>query len=328
MASIRWVSVKLTVFTAVTIAVTIWLAATIGNYRFFSSPYRVTAEFTDASGLLPGDVVKAAGVTVGRVEAIEIDDGLALVTMAIGQDAEIPARLRAEIRFRNLIGQRMVTLIDEDAGGEILRDGDMIPLERTRPSFDLTVLFNGLRPLIRTTDPDDINTVTRALTTALRGRADEVEGTLANLSAVARVVAGRDQELSQLLDNLNVLTGDLAGRDAQLRRTLANLDSFLTDVAASRNDLDQALITLDEAARRFGRIVDRNDSNIRAEADDLAVLLDAIEDRRGALRRVVRNLPEMLVSVERVTSYGEWSMIHLVHACKDDLGVCGTRGLK
>jgi len=325
MEPIRWLSVKLAVFTAFTIAVTVWLASTIGNYQFFSSPYRVTAEFSDASGLLSGDVVKAAGVTIGRVESIEIDDGIALVTMAIGEDSELPAELRAEIRFRNLIGQRMVTLIDEEPSEELLRDGDRIPLERTRPSFDLTVLFNGLRPLIRTTDPEDINTVARALTTALRGRADEVEGTLANISAVARVVAGRDRELSQLLENVNVLTGDLAGRDAQLRRTLANLDSFLGDVAASRADLDQALVTLDEAARRFGRIVARNDSNIRSEARDLAILLDVIEDRRGALRRVIRNLPEMLVAVERVTGYGEWSMIHLVHACKDDLGVCGTR---
>ena len=35
----------------------------------------ITAELTDASGLLRGDVVKAAGVTVGRVEEIGIRDG-------------------------------------------------------------------------------------------------------------------------------------------------------------------------------------------------------------------------------------------------------------
>ena len=33
----------------------------------------------------------------------------------------------------------------------------------------------------------------------------------------------------------------------------------------------------------------------------------------------------MLVAVERVGSYGQWTNIHLVHVCKDDLGECGRR---
>jgi phospholipid/cholesterol/gamma-HCH transport system substrate-binding protein len=324
--TLRWTAIKLFIFTAVTIAVTLALASSIGNYQLFASPYRITAEFTDATGLLPGDVVKAAGVTIGRVDGIEIDDGIAVVSMSLDEGSQIPRGVSAEIRFRNLIGQRMVTLVDRsESSTDLLSNGDTIALENTRSAFDLTILFNGLRPLIRTADPDDINIVARELTLALKGRSDEVEGILTNLSAVAGVVAERDRTLTDLFDNLNVVTGDLAGRDAQLRRTLANLHTFLADVSASRDDLSQALVTLDEAATRFGRIIDANDANIQAELGDLSVVLDAIEDRRAALRRAVRSLPDMLVGVERVTSYGEWSMLHLVHVCKDDLGVCGKR---
>ncbi len=67
MPGFRWVAVKLTLFTVVTVIVTSGLAAIIGNFKFFSSPYVVTAQFEDATGLLQGDVVKAAGVTIGRV---------------------------------------------------------------------------------------------------------------------------------------------------------------------------------------------------------------------------------------------------------------------
>lgn len=327
MASLRFTAFKLAVFTAVTVVVTVWLASVIGNFRFFSSPYQVTAQFSDVTGLLNGDLVKAAGVTVGRVDAIEVRDGVAEVSIAIDEDVELPADLRAEIRFRNLVGQRMVALVDknEDASSGLLRPGDTIRLADTDPAFDLTTLFNGLRPLIRSTNPSDINVVAKALVQALKGRSDEVEGILSNLGAVADTLAGRDAELSSLLDNLNVVTSDLASRDAQLGTTLADINTFLSEVAASREDLAGAVTTLDDAATRFDRIVDRNDSTIQTELKDLATIFDAVDDKRQALRGAIRALPEMLVAVERVTSYGEWAMIHLIDVCKDDTGTCGTR---
>ena len=329
-SGIRFTSVKLLIFTAVTVAVTLWLASVIGNFRFLSEPYEVTAEFTDATGLLKGDVVKAAGVTVGRVNDIKVDDGIALVTIGIDEDIELPADLRAEIRFRNLVGQRMINLVEKEGNAPgLLEAGALITLEDTEPAFDLSLLFNGLRPLIRSTDPTDINIVSRALVEALESRSDEVEGILGNLASVGNVLASKDRELSSLLDNLNVVTSDLAGRDAQLQGTLANFHDFLADVSASREDLSQALVTLDEAATRFGRIIDRNDENIRIELSDLETLLDAVNDKRRDLRGAIRALPKMLVAVERVTQYGEWSMLHVVHVCKDGPGApCGRRPLQ
>jgi phospholipid/cholesterol/gamma-HCH transport system substrate-binding protein len=301
----------------------------IGNIHIFSQPYELKAEFSDASGLLAGDVVKAAGVTVGRVEEVRVEDGIALVTMSIEDGIEIPAGVDAEIRFRNLIGQRMVSMVEQPSSGigGALADGDLIPLDRTEPAFDLTLLFNGLRPLIRSTDAKDINIVSQALVQALDGRSDEVENILSNLSSVADTLASRDQELTTLLDGLNVVTEDIGSRDAQLQRTLANLNNFLGDLDASKNELSTALVTLDKASRLLGRVVRGNSSRIAANLDDLSVILDAVDDKRGDLKQAIRALPEMLVAVERVNSYGQWASIHLIHVCKDDLGTCGTRAL-
>lgn len=323
--SFRWVAVKLLAFTIVTIVVTTYLASIIGNFRLFAAPYEITAELTDASGLLRGDVVKAAGVTVGRVEEIGIRDGIAVVEMSIDEGTELPAGLGAEVRFRNLVGQRMITLVAPTPAVGRTEPGDVIPLDRTEPAFDLSALFNGLRPLIRSTDPEDINIVTRALVKALSGRADEVEGFLANVGDISTSLASKDEELAVMLDALNEVTADLNGRDAQLQGTLGDLDDFLGDLQASRGELDAALVTLDDAATRLGRVVAHNDGNIEAEIDDLAVLLDAVEDKRKDLRGALRALPDMLVAVERVSSYGQWTNVHLVHVCKDDLGECGRR---
>jgi phospholipid/cholesterol/gamma-HCH transport system substrate-binding protein len=321
----RWVAIKLTVFTLVTIAVTVWLAAVIGNLRLFSSPYQVKAEFADASGLLAGDVVKASGVTVGRVASVALDDGIALVTISLDEGVEIPADVKAEIRFRNLVGQRMVALVDEGDSTDILADGDRIGLDRTESAFDLSALFNGLRPLIQSTEPDDINTVSRELVRALEGREGDVARFLGNIADISETIASKDSEIEALLDGLNVVTSDLAARDDQLQQTLADLDTFLGAVAASKDDLEGALVTLDDAVVRLGRIVAANEDNIRVELKDLAIILDAVDDKRQDLRAALRRLPDMLVAVERASSYGQWGNIHLIHVCKDDLGTCGTR---
>lgn len=323
--SIRWISIKLAVFTVVTIAITIWLAAIIGNFRLFSNPYVVHTEFTDASGLLNGDVVKAAGVTVGRVGNIRISNGIALVDLAIDEAVDLPAGMGAEIRFRNLIGQRMVTLVGEGSATESLRHGDTIELAKTRGAFDLTALFNGLRPLIRSTNPDDVNIVTREVVAALAGREEELAGFLRNVALVSDTLADKDRELSDLLDGFNLVTEDLAGRDAQLRRTLAAMAQLLSDLAADRDAIDDALVTLSDATERLRGVVARNDERIAAEVDDLEIILDAVDDEKENLREAVQNLPDFLIATERATTYGQWANIHLIHACKDDLGTCGTR---
>lgn len=335
MPGIRGTAFRLAVFTVFTIAVTTWLATVIGNIHLFSSPYRLRAEFTDATGLLGGDVVKAAGVTVGRVSDISIDDGIAVVTMEISDGVELPRDLAAEIRFRNLIGQRMVVLRANGVTAgienlsaqppELIQDGALIPLERTSPAFDLTALFNGLRPLIQSASPADINTVTRSLTDALSGRRKEIESFLGNVADLSDTIASRDQELGALLHNVNIVTDDLAGRNDQLRRTLGNINIFLSEVAATKDDLDRALVTLDVATNRLERIVARSGDALDAELADLAVILDAVDDKRADLRAVVRALPETLAGVERVSGYGQWTGVHLINLCKDDLGTCGTR---
>ena len=325
--SIRWTAIKLGIFTVVTIVVTTWLASIIGNFQLFEEPYEVTAEFTDVTGLLQGDVVKAAGVTVGRVESISVEDGVARVTMSLQEDVQIPSGVRAQIRFRNLIGQRLVSLAEtSDAPSpDMLEPGDVIPLERTDPAFDLSLLFNGLRPLIRSTDPADINIVAKALVEGLEGREEEAAGFLSNVADLSTTIASKDRELASLLTNLNEVTGDLAGRGEQLNVTLADLNTFFGAVQESEDDLSQALVSLDSAATSFDRIIEKNDSAIEAELEDLQVLLDAVADKRGDLKVAIRSLPEFLQAVQRVNSYGQWGNAHLVDVCKDDLGTCGSR---
>ena len=56
-----------------------------GNLHPFAHAYRLSARFSDASGVFKGDAVKLAGVDVGRVQGTRIDNGQAVVTFTVGR---------------------------------------------------------------------------------------------------------------------------------------------------------------------------------------------------------------------------------------------------
>src|SRR5690606_27972694 len=141
--------VKFVVFAVVVAMCTTVLALTIANAAG-GDRLTYTARFTDASGLLPGDDVRIAGVVVGSVEDVRIADRrFAEVEFSVAADQPLPASVQASILYRNLIGQRYLAL-EQGAGptGETLPPGGTIPVERTRPPLNLTVLFNGFKPLL------------------------------------------------------------------------------------------------------------------------------------------------------------------------------------
>ena len=98
--------VKFLAFALVVAVATTVLALTIANAQG-GARTAYSATFTDASGLLPGDDVRIAGVVVGSVDEVSIvDRRLARVDFRV--DQPLPASVTAAIRYKNLIGQRFL----------------------------------------------------------------------------------------------------------------------------------------------------------------------------------------------------------------------------
>ncbi|MDQ6621625.1 MAG: outer membrane lipid asymmetry maintenance protein MlaD [Pseudomonadota bacterium] len=117
------------IFVTIGIGAVIFLALKVGNLTSVSSSpgYRLEANFENIGGLKLRAPVKAAGVTVGRVEAIRLDRTTyqALVTMHIEQGYQFTSDTIASILTSGLLGDVYVGL---DAGGDtkMLADGGRI----------------------------------------------------------------------------------------------------------------------------------------------------------------------------------------------------------
>ena len=92
----------------------------------FASRYKVTAYFTDAAGIQPGDDVTVAGLKAGTVKGLHIQDGRVAMDLVIDRGITLPADSSADVVIQTLLGKETVSLV---AGHNQtpLRDGSVIP---------------------------------------------------------------------------------------------------------------------------------------------------------------------------------------------------------
>ena len=91
--------------------------------RLFPTTFPVYAVFDDAQGITPGASVLHAGVKVGRLKAITIEEGKAVLHLEINQKAMIPKDAAFSIAASGLIGDTYVKISSGNLSAGILASG-------------------------------------------------------------------------------------------------------------------------------------------------------------------------------------------------------------
>lgn len=105
-----------------------YLAITVGGVDWFSDEsYRLNARFNSIAGLKEGATVEIAGVKVGKVEKINLDNGEyeAIVELSLNKDVKLQEDSIASIRTAGIIGDRYVN-IKPGYSDDIIKDGGTI----------------------------------------------------------------------------------------------------------------------------------------------------------------------------------------------------------
>ena len=96
---------RLGVFAVLVIIAALLIVETLGGIGFFQRGYHLSALFNSAQELKAGDSVKMAGVEIGRVEKVALENDKVKVTMKLHPDAVVKTDSKAIIRFIGLMGQ-------------------------------------------------------------------------------------------------------------------------------------------------------------------------------------------------------------------------------
>ncbi|HEY7593502.1 MAG TPA: MCE family protein [Actinophytocola sp.] len=316
MRSIAASLLKLIVFAVVTVTATAILAISIANLDL-SSTNTYKARFTDATLLLPGDDVRIAGVRVGQVEDVGIvDRKQAEVTFSVSANKKLPANVNAQIKFRNLVGQRYISLTEGTDGNpnDVLDAGQEIPLERTRPALDLTELFNGFKPLFRALSPNDVNQLSYEIIQVLQGEGGTVESLLAHTASLTSAIADKDQVIGQVIDNLNGALETINARGDKLSNLIVQVQQLVSGLAQDRKPIGDAIDALGGLADTTSGLLTEARAPLKKDIAALGRLTNNLNDSEDVVEHFIQFLPEKTAKLTRTVSYGSWFNFYMCTA--------------
>ena len=128
------------IFVLVGLGALAYLSLQVGGLEFGTSDRIVLkATFDDIGGLSVRAPVRIAGVKVGQVSAIDLDDELrATVYLEVESDLELSIDSSAAIRTSGLLGDQFIS-VELGAEDEILADGEEFAFTESALSIDKLV---------------------------------------------------------------------------------------------------------------------------------------------------------------------------------------------
>ncbi len=303
--------VKLVIFIVVTSLSTGVLVILIGNLSFGATrDYK--AVFSDATGVVQGDDIRIAGVKVGSVKEIEIvDRSRALVSFDVAESSIVTNSSTATIRYRNLVGQRYIQLTQGVGDLDAMPEGATIPMDRTAPALDLTVLFNGFKPLFQALSPADINKLSAEVVAVFQGEGGNLNGLLRSTASLTNTLADRDQVIGDMIDNLNVVLDTLAGRDKQLSELVIEFKNFMAGLAEDREAILGSLDSISTLADETAQLTVGIRPALVKDIKELRAVATNLNKGRKEIDRALQVMPIKLEKIGRTAIYGSFFNFYL-----------------
>ena len=272
-------------------------AGVIARQAYFG-PHTVTAYFSSATGLYPGDDVRIAGVKVGTIRSIDPQPDQAVITMAVDHDVRVPADAKAVIVAQNLVAARYVALAPlYRAGQPRLGDGGVIPQQRTAVPIEWDDVKAQLSKLATKLGPDSTLSSSAAArfiestANAMAGNGDKLRQTFAQLSQLARILSDGSADVVATIKNLQTFVTALHDSSDQLVVFQDRLATFSTVLDDSRSDLDAAMSQLAVAVGEVQRFIAGTRDKTSEQVQRLANVTQVLADHHMDVENILHVAP-------------------------------------
>ena len=326
-------------FTATLVIIGQQKAALPGWVPFFGQDFfSLEAEFVPAQAVTPGQgqAIDIAGIQVGKVGNVELQDGHAVVRMDIEPKYAPLIHRDASLLLRPKSGLAdMVIEMDPGTHGPEIDEGETVPLANTKPQVNAD-------EILATLDADTRNYLTLLLQAGAQGLGSKEQGiqasaalrrlepTTRDIARINTAVAKRSRNLARVIHNFGLLAAELGRHDQQLGRFVdssnAVFDSFANQQAAIRASLQQLPPTL-RATHSALRSSDRLALTLRSSLPSLIKSAAVLKPGLEATQRLFRETtPPIRDQIRPFTRQVRQPVQHLVEGAKPlDTGVNGLK---
>jgi phospholipid/cholesterol/gamma-HCH transport system substrate-binding protein len=222
-----------TVGTLVAVSVMAFHYMQLPNYLFGAGHYRVTLELPTAAGLYASGNVTYRGTEVGRVESVGLTDSGVDAVLSLNSGVPIPADLDAEVHSQTAAGEQFVALRPRSGNPPMLKNGDIIPVDRASVPPDINSLLAATNRGIAAIPHDNLKTVIDEGYTAVGGLGPE-------LSRLVKGTTSLSIDARKNLDALITLTDQSQPVLDSQTETAATIQAWAANIATVTKELKTA----------------------------------------------------------------------------------------
>jgi phospholipid/cholesterol/gamma-HCH transport system substrate-binding protein len=255
---------------------------------FEKQPMTLLAEFTDAQAVTPGQgqSVRVAGVQVGLIKQVGVQDGKAVVQMAI--DGEYTQLIHTDatalIRPRTGLQDMFIEVDPGTPNAPVFKDSGRIPVRNTAPPVNEDEFLSALDTDTR----DYLQLLINGAGNGFKNRGDDFREILRrfeplhrDLAKIQTAVAERRTNLASLVHNYQSLTNELGDHDRSITRLVVSANQVFDGFAHEDNNVSATVRKLAPALRQTHTTLGK----LNRYSDVLAPTLDR-------LRPAFRNLAD------------------------------------
>src|SRR5438034_909038 len=183
---------RLGIFVAFAVIAAVLILELIGA-DFFRGGITVSANFKNSQELKKGDLVRMAGVEIGRVKSIDLEGGAAKVVMKISKGKVIKTDSKAAIRFTGLMGQNYVNIDAGTPGAPDAGEGFRLSSDEQPDLSSLMVkletVADSVKGLAEGFKPENIAPMFGPITDLFKQKSNSLDSIIDNVKTVSDRIA-------------------------------------------------------------------------------------------------------------------------------------------
>jgi phospholipid/cholesterol/gamma-HCH transport system substrate-binding protein len=303
--------IKFAIFGLVMIVLTAFLFVVFSGTRT-GATNGYSAIFADASRLKAGDGVRIAGIRVGTVTDVALqEDRRVLVDFDADRSVKLTTGTKAAVRYLNLVGDRYMELVDTPGSTMTMPPGSQLPIDRTVPALDLDMLLGGLKPVIQGLNPKDVNALSASLVQILQGQGGTLDSLLGRTSSFTSSIADNNAVVEDLIENLKNTLDTLSKDGDDFSGAIDKLEQLVKGLSSDRDPIGTAIQQLDMGTASLSDLLTRVRPPLAGTIEQVSRLAPVLNSDNPTLDATLKRLPEIYRKLARVGSYGSFFPYYL-----------------
>ena len=266
----------------------------------------VVGYFANSTALFPGDDVRILGVPVGRVSKVEPQPDAVKVSFWFDRKYKVPADAKATILSPMLVTGRAIQLTPAYSSGPTMKDGAVIPRDRTVVPVEwdqVRTQLKRLSDMLKPTAPGGVSSLGAFVNTAadnLRGQGGAIRETIIKLSQTMSILGDHSGDIFATFKNLSTLVTALRGSSdvlGQLNENLATVTGLLADDPGKIGD---AFTDMNSVIGDVKDFADENSETIGTTADKLASISTALYESLDDIKQTLHVAPSTVQNFNNI----------------------------